>query len=73
MSNLMMPSRVLLYGRKMRGIKINVNVFKAGKGGVPGLGYNKFLRKQFGKNKEAKGNKKNGALNHGVVTLVDGV
>ena len=47
MSNLMMPSRVLLYGRVMRGITIDVNVFDAGIGGIPGLGNNRFLREQF--------------------------
>lgn len=47
MSNLMMPSRVLLYGRVMKGISIDVSVFDAGEGGAPGLGYNKFLRNQF--------------------------
>ena len=47
MSNLMMPSRVLLYGRKMQGISIDVSVFDAGTGGIPGLGNNRFLREQF--------------------------
>lgn len=47
MSNLMMPSRVLLYGRVVQGIDIHVNVFDAGIGGIPGLGSNRFLRKQF--------------------------
>ncbi len=47
MSNLMMPSRVLLYGRVLRGIEINVRVFDAGVGGIPGLGSNRFLREQF--------------------------
>ncbi len=47
MSNLMMPSRVLLYGRTMKGLRINVNVFDAGRGGAPGLGNNTFLRNQF--------------------------
>lgn len=50
MSNLMMPSRVLLYGRVMKGISIDVSVFDAGEGGAPGLGYNQFLRRQFGEN-----------------------
>ncbi|MDH3387484.1 MAG: hypothetical protein OEN02_06220 [Gammaproteobacteria bacterium] len=47
MSNLMMPSRVLLYGRVVQGISIDVSVFDAGTGGIPGLGNNRFLRKQF--------------------------
>lgn len=47
MSNLMMPSRVLLYGRVVQGIDIHVNVFDAGIGGIPGLGSNRFLREQF--------------------------
>ncbi|TNF88209.1 MAG: hypothetical protein JSU67_11145 [Gammaproteobacteria bacterium] len=47
MSNLMMPSRVLLYGRVVQGIRIDVRVFDAGIGGVPGLGSNRFLREQF--------------------------
>ena len=47
MSNLMMPSRVLLYGRVMQGITIDVSVFDAGTGGIPGLGNNRFLREQF--------------------------
>jgi hypothetical protein len=47
MSNLMMPSRILLYGRKMKGISIDVSVFDAGTGGIPGLGSNRFLREQF--------------------------
>ena len=54
MSNLMMPSRVLLYGRVMKGISIDVSVFDAGEGGAPGLGYNKFLRRQFGENSETE-------------------
>jgi len=54
MSNLMMPSRVLLYGRKMRGISIDVSVFDAGIGGAPGLGHNKFLRNQFVGSKDAE-------------------
>lgn len=47
MSNLLMPSRVLLYGRVVRGVTIDVGVFDAGKGGIPGLGSNRFLREQF--------------------------
>lgn len=54
MSNLMMPSRVLLYGRKMRGIKIKTAKFDAANGsggGLGGLGNNRFLRDQFDPNK----------------------
>ncbi|MDX1486646.1 MAG: hypothetical protein R3268_00490 [Acidiferrobacterales bacterium] len=47
MSNLLMPSRVLLYGRVVQGIAIDVDVFDAGTGGAPGLGSNRFLREQF--------------------------
>jgi len=62
MSNLMMPSRVLLYGRVMQGISIDVSVFDAGEGGAPGLGYNKFLRRQFGRNSEAECDNNNQAV-----------
>ena len=58
MSNLMMPSRVLLYGRVMQGISIDVSVFDAGDGGAPGLGYNKFLRNQFVEGENSGGNGK---------------
>jgi len=58
MSNLMMPSRVLLYGRTMKGLNIKVDVFDAGRGGAAGLGYNKFLREQFGKDDTTTGKKK---------------
>ena len=58
MSNLMMPSRVLMYGRTMKGLEISVNVFNDGDGGAAGLGYNKFLRKQFGKDDTTTGKKK---------------
>ena len=51
MSNLMMPSRVLLYGRKLQGLTIDVSVFDDGKGGLAGLGNNRFLREQFDTNK----------------------
>jgi hypothetical protein len=47
MSNLMMPSRVLLYGRVISGITIDATVFDLGTGGIPGLGNNRFLREQF--------------------------
>ncbi len=47
MSNLMMPSRVLLYGRVVQGITIDASIFDTGNGGIPGLGSNRFLREQF--------------------------
>ena len=52
MSNLMMPSRVLLYGRVMQGIDIDVDVFDKGIGGLAGLGNNRFLREQFDASKK---------------------
>jgi hypothetical protein len=47
MSNLMMQSRILLYGRVLQGITIDASVFDAGTGGYAGLGSNRFLREQF--------------------------
>ena len=43
MSNLMMPSRVLLYGRALKGLKLDVSKL------IKGRGYNLFLYEQFAK------------------------
>ena len=50
MSNLMMPSRVLLYGRVVQGIAIDNAIFDTATGeggGLGGFGNNRFLREQF--------------------------
>ncbi len=58
MSNLMMPSRVLLYGRVLKGVEIKINVFDEGIGGLAGLGNNRFLREQFDTSKKLNDGKR---------------